>query len=85
MRPICVNCRAFYHPKKNGFVFCEMVPTVGPKLGWRAYKVWAGDLWECKQCGHQLIEGVGKEPISEWFEPDFADAMSRVEASVYSK
>jgi hypothetical protein len=72
----------FYRVKKNGFVFCEMIPE--GKIGWRAYKVWHGDLWECPNCEHQLIEGVGKEPVAEHFDEEFADEMKNVEGCVYS-
>ena len=52
MKPVCVKCRLFYRPKKNGAYFEEGMPTteVGVKL-WRSYKLWAGDLWQCRGCG----------------------------------
>lgn len=57
MRPICVACRLFYRPLKNGVDF-EHAPPGGPA------RLWNGDLWECKGCGAQLIVGIAREPIA---------------------
>ena len=32
MRPICVPCRRFYRPKKNGTYFLEGHPTEEPEV-----------------------------------------------------
>jgi len=79
MKPICVNCQRFYRPKKNGVFFIESMPTVsGAPAGktapesWKPYKLWSGDLWECHGCGHQIISGVGREPIAEHYQETFA-------------
>lgn len=82
MKPICVPCQRFYRPKENDFAFVEGMPTHGAKPGheeadkWRPYKLWLGDLWECKGCGAQIVVGTGQQPVSEHYKPDFA---SRVE------
>ena len=63
MKPICVPCQRFYRPKQNDYSFVEGMPTHGAKPGteepdkWRPYKLWLGDLWECKGCGS--LEGLG--------------------------
>ena len=69
MKPICVDCGLFYRPAKNGTAFIEGMP-VGDD--WKPYKLWMGDLWQCQQCGHKLIVGVGAQPIAEHYQPDFA-------------
>jgi hypothetical protein len=87
MKPICVPCQRFYRAKKNGFYFIEAMPTNGrPEPGtqdaenWAPYKVWCGDLWECAGCGHQLVSGVGREPITEHYKPDFAELVKALGA-----
>lgn len=88
MKPICVKCRRFYRCKKNGFKFIEGMPMGGTGLQplpgtaepeyWTPYKLWAGDLWECEGCHHELVSGVARVPIAEHYQPDFID---RVNAS----
>jgi hypothetical protein len=48
----------------------------------RPYKVWKADLLECPDCGHQLITGYGNNPVSEHYQPDFADWYSMVTHTV---
>lgn len=84
MKPICVKCRRFYRIKKGGFYFIEGMPRAGVaalRVGdsdwhndanWQDYKLWSGDLWECKGCGHQLVSGVGLAPVRERHHEDFA-------------
>jgi hypothetical protein len=80
MKPICVKCQRFYRPKKNGTAFIEGMPkgngvpagTEAPE-GWKPYKLWIGDLWECFGCGNEVIVGVAPDRIAEHYEPDFAE------------
>ena len=84
MKPICVKCQRFYRMRKAGFCFIEAMP--GPRAvdesrrplpgiaepdRWVPYKLWSGDLWECEDCGHQLVSGTGRLPIAEHYEKDF--------------
>lgn len=87
MKPICVPCRRFYRMKKGGFYFIEQMP--GPRAAgeanpppgnaapekWKPYKLWAGDLWECPDCGAQIVSGTGREPVSEHYKPEFAETV----------
>lgn len=73
MKPICVKCKCFYTAKKNGFVFTEGMPVGDPEMHWGPYKLWVGDLWECRKCGHEIIVGVGSRQIAEHYEPDFTE------------
>jgi hypothetical protein len=70
MKPICVPCKLFFRPKRNGTAFIEGMPIAG---GWQPYKLWIGDLWKCVGCGAEVIVGVGAGPIAEHFEPGFKD------------
>lgn len=87
MRPICVPCRRFFRPKKNGFYFLEGMPSsndVPPgnamPEGWRPYKLWAGDLYECPGCGAQTIVGVPQRHLAEHYEPGFKAQVERLRA-----
>lgn len=76
--------------KKSGFYFIEGMPTPGADRAqpgtsqpdrWTPYKVWAGDLWECEGCGHQLVSGTGREPLGEHYQPDFDAKVERLGAA----
>lgn len=90
LKPICVECRCFYRPKKNGYMFLEGMPNCSPvarsvdKLlrpdqirgnrfpdAWSPYKLWRGDLWECPDCGHQIVSGVAMAPFAEHYQLNF--------------
>lgn len=82
MKPICVPCQRFYRPKKNDFAFIEGMPRVnGAEPGvsqpesWKPYKLWYGDLWECKGCGAQIVVGTGLKPVSEHYRDDFNETV----------
>jgi hypothetical protein len=86
MKPICVTCQRFYRPETNGVRFVENMPIGGdirsppgrtaPHL-WKPYKLWVADLWRCHGCGHELIIGAARGPLSEHYMPDFTDACER--------
>lgn len=76
-------------PKRTGFPFVEALPIVrGAAPGtsepekWTGYKLWMGDLWECQGCGAEVIAGVGRSPIAEHYQPDFAATVERYGATV---
>jgi hypothetical protein len=82
-KPVCPNCQCFYRPKTNGFAFIEGMPNgTGVPRGkrepenWRPYKLWNGDLWECPDCGAQVIVGCGLQPVAEHYQDHFAQAVS---------
>lgn len=69
-KPVCVRCQRFFRPRKNGAVWEEGKPVGQLQDGrpvdgtWESYKLWYGDLWECRQCGAQIIVGTGATPIA---------------------
>lgn len=82
MKPICVNCRRFFHPKRNGVRFIEAMPDgndakpgLAEQARWSPYKLWMGDLWECDGCHATIIVGTGQHPLCEHFEADFAEQL----------
>ena len=78
--PICVKCRLFFRPKKNGTVWEEMMPvnlnrTRDPIAdSWVPYKLWESDLWECKGCGVEILVGHASRVFAEHFQPGYAQA-----------
>jgi hypothetical protein len=89
MKPACVKCLRFFRPKKTGLKFIEGMPkhndalpgTIEPDQ-WEPYKLWSGDLWECKGCGAQIISGVGRDPIAEHYEANFKELVMVFEPKV---
>ena len=65
-RPICVNCNLELRVKKNS-VGVETMTTDGPCQYFHA------DLWECPECGLQIISGFGAKPIVEHYQPNYAE------------
>ena len=89
MKPICVPCQRFYRPKQNGFAFIEGMPfgsDVQPGTTeadkWHPYKLWIGDLWECRGCGHQLVSGTGAYPVAEHYQPGFKPLVEKHRATL---
>lgn len=88
MKPICVKCQRFYRMKKSGFYFIEGMPKKnGVKSGteqaedWKPYKLWAGDLWHCVGCGHEIVSGFGSTPIAEHYQDDFKKKVEQLGAT----
>jgi hypothetical protein len=76
-KPICVKCKRFFRPYRNGVVALEQMPTVsGARPGledealWEPYKIWRGDLYRCEGCLTEIVIGFGPRPV-EHFEPGF--------------
>ena len=81
MKPVCVPCERFMRLKKSGFYFLEGMPEHGSEgqgkgaAGWKPYKLWSGDLYECPGCRASTIVGVGFQPVSEHYLPGFAEVV----------
>lgn len=75
LKPICVNCKLFFRPERNGVYFEEGMPIDKDEQGnkvWGSYKFWSGDLWKCQGCGVEIIVGVGASPIREHYQNDYS-------------
>lgn len=81
-KPICMTCKKFYRPMTDGITIEEGRPvskrnysqefaTYRDDTTWLPYKLWRGDLMECKSCGHQIVSGYGVVPLSEHYEKDY--------------
>lgn len=64
---VCAKCNRAMRPKENGASFVEMA-------GSNPYKLWMADLWECQDCGAQVLHTSPlQRPIAEHYQPEFAD------------
>lgn len=83
-KPVCVKCRCFYRPEKNGYRLIEGKPDKrldgmypddfrGNKFpeAWSPYKVWVADLWKCPECFHEIVVGFAEWPLSQDYMENF--------------
>ena len=76
---VCANCNRAMRPKKNGTSFIELFQD-------RPYKLWMADLWECQDCGAQVLHTSPMQmPIAESFQSDFAAKVARFEPPYQAK
>ena len=64
-KPVCMKCKKFFRMKKIGTYWTEGMPINNEQTEWKPYKIWSGDLWECKSCGTQIVCGQGYMPVAE--------------------
>ena len=69
----CVGCKTYFRPRKNGVYVLETMEDYGTP-----YKIWMADLYECPDCGNQLITGYGANPVSEHFHAAFEEWLEYV-------
>ena len=74
----CVPCKTYFRPRKNDIRALQTMDDAG-----KPYKIWCADLWECPDCGHQIIAGYGKTHISEHYQPDFAECLEKSAEHLY--
>jgi hypothetical protein len=67
------GCGRFMRPKQNSVTVEELTEDGSP------YKLWDADLWECVECGVEIISGFGMRPIAEHWEPDYAEQRERLQ------
>jgi len=58
-KPICVECKTFFRPKKNGITWQEMDKDVDGAT-WHPVAMWDADLWACAVCRSEIIVGHAK-------------------------
>lgn len=74
----CVKCKKFFRMKKSGVPIEEGMPK--PDGDWGPYKLWMADLYECPECGVQIIAGFGSPynwPLAEHYQPKYAETRSK--------
>ncbi len=66
---VCAKCNRAMRPKKNGASFVEMAQDL-------PYKLWLADLWECQDCGAEVLHtSPMRRPVAEHYQADFAAKM----------
>jgi hypothetical protein len=88
-KPICVKCKRFFKPHRNGVFALEQMPTVsGAQPGleeealWQPYKIWRADLYRCGGCSDEIIVGFGAGRLTEHYEPQFEKVLPFVTYTV---
>jgi hypothetical protein len=62
--------------KKNSVTVEELLEDGAP------YKLWDADVWECPDCGSEVIAGFGARPLAEHYQPDYRVQRARL-APIY--
>jgi hypothetical protein len=70
------GCGRFMRVKKNSVTVEELCEDGSP------YKLWDADLWECVECGVEVITGFSRAPFAEHYQPDYAAQRARL-APIY--
>lgn len=70
------GCGRFMRVKKNSVTVEELMEDGQP------YKLWDADLFECVECGTEIIAGFARQPLAEHYQPGYAETRER-HAPVY--
>jgi hypothetical protein len=70
------GCGRFMRAKKNSVTVEELTEDGRP------YKLWDADLYECVECGVEIISGFGNVPLAEHYQPTYAEQRARL-APIY--
>jgi hypothetical protein len=73
---ILCGCGRFMRVKQNSVTVEELLEDGTP------YKLWDADLWECVDCGAEIITGFGAHPFAEHWHPTYAAQRARL-APIY--
>jgi hypothetical protein len=73
---ILCGCGRFMRVKQNSVTVEELTEVGTP------YKLWDADLFECVECGVEVISGFGREPFAEHYQPTYA-AQRELLAPIY--
>jgi hypothetical protein len=70
------GCGRLMQCKQNSVTVEEVMEDGSP------YKLWEADLWECPDCGVELIAGFGQSPIAEHWQRSYPEQCARL-APIY--
>ena len=86
VEPICFKCGKRMSAKTNGVVAEEMM-TISDNEGNKSeqpYKLWSADLWECKECGQQVLVGFAQQPIFESFKKNkYEEVRNKIKTQIF--
>lgn len=69
---ILCGCGRFMRVKQNSVTVEELLEDGAP------YKLWDADLWECVECGAEIVAGFGRGPIAEHWQPNYQELRARL-------
>lgn len=58
--------------KQNSVTVEEVMEDGSP------YKLWDADLWECPECGVEVVSGFARAPLAEHYQPTYAAERERL-------
>jgi hypothetical protein len=70
---VLCGCGRFMHVKRNSVTVEERLETPGP------YKLWDADLYECPECGVEIITGFGQGPLAEHYQSTYGEQRARLQ------
>lgn len=70
---VCVACEIELRSKQNGVLVVEATT-------WGFQAIYQADVWYCPVCQHEVIVGVGNQPIYRHWEGDLLHEVKRREA-----
>lgn len=70
------GCGRFMEIRQNSVTVEELLEDGG------SYRLWDADLYECGDCGTQVISGFGRSPLAEHWQPSYGEQRDRL-APVY--
>lgn len=73
---VLCGCGRFMSVKKNDVTVEERLEDGAP------YKLWSADLYECAECGVEVITDFAFHPLAEHFQPTYREARAKL-APIY--
>ena len=75
----CAQCLTQFRPRENDV--CVHITMSDD----RPYQLWQADLWECPDCGCQVLLGFGQKHWAAHFEPTFQKYLAGVDYTINGK
>jgi hypothetical protein len=75
-RPICRKCHRFMDKLKQG-VDVILLTKFGRGESPQPYQLWKADLFDCEECGAQIVADYASEPYAEHFQKGFSDEVTK--------
>jgi hypothetical protein len=69
---VLCGCGRFMVVKRNSVTVEELLEDQAP------YKLWDADLYECVECGTEIITGFAQLPLAEHYQPTYAEQRGRL-------
>lgn len=70
---VLCGCGRFMRVKQNSVTVEELLEDGSP------YKLWDADLWECVECGVEIITGFAQQAFAETWQSTYAAQRDRLQ------